>query len=622
MAKPENQIHFIKTATDKNLVIEVNGKTYIESKVLGKGSHGKVIEMVQCSWQDGRAENINYDDNIAVKIQTITLPAIPQKTNLSQLRTQAFPSPPKPKDLLPPLTLKSITFPPTSKENPPINPKRKLKILTIKIDSPEDDMDEINKHQSTLQETIKSAQQENQLLQKTSGKKGLYGVAYDGYSTLISIMPHFRSKPMFTQQSANSPNIKQERQQLACSLKWKIMAELADQLVSLSNKLNDESSLYSHGDIKPDNIIFDDTTYSAHFVDYGSASRVGTTNQRLGTLHYMAPETLTEGETHSKSDIFPLAAVYASFLGIENPSEKRKGLRLVELADASNNSLGLNIKGDYHLTELPKSLGHRELSKEVMSKTIELFLSRMASIQSENRPDAIEVSLFCRKMQHFFDTIELLTNIEALKEKYLITDLEDISINDILIAQGIYKEDDQLGYKINQERYQKLPKELKIELLKSYAFKYKTARSNFLITFLRRQIPVLQKLSKINIETLDETLEKQDPNELTKLLNNTEIMSTVYRDYVDSYKNNLTREISAAGGTKKYLKHRLEDSQIISLEARQLSLGNPSGTELKFSKDYNDNRRRLITKAKLMGSQKEEDPIKAKPSLPPISRRT
>ncbi len=64
-----------------------------------------------------------------------------------------------------------------------------------------------------------------------------------------------------------------------------------------------------HADMKPNNIILNETTAQAKIIDYGLAWITGEPKGRIqGTPEYMAPETITGGFISDKSDIFNFGA--------------------------------------------------------------------------------------------------------------------------------------------------------------------------------------------------------------------------------------------------------------------------------------------------------------------------
>jgi len=74
-------------------------------------------------------------------------------------------------------------------------------------------------------------------------------------------------------------------------------------------------SNFTHNDIKPENIIYNPETKTAHIIDFGLSTEVGPTgdlNECCGSPHYMAPEVITQTKRHNAflSDIWSLGLIF------------------------------------------------------------------------------------------------------------------------------------------------------------------------------------------------------------------------------------------------------------------------------------------------------------------------
>jgi len=90
-----------------------------------------------------------------------------------------------------------------------------------------------------------------------------------------------------------------------------------------------------HGDIKPENILFDDKI-RAKLVDFGLAAMNGATNsgEVWGTPFYIAPEKVTERKSGIKSDIYSLGASLYHALARRPPFDGTDGTTVIKLAIA------------------------------------------------------------------------------------------------------------------------------------------------------------------------------------------------------------------------------------------------------------------------------------------------
>ena len=86
-----------------------------------------------------------------------------------------------------------------------------------------------------------------------------------------------------------------------------------------------------HGDIKPDNILFDENMH-AKLVDFGIASLAsqGKSNELWGTPYYIAPEKVQKKKNSARSDIYSLGATLYHAIAGEPPYEGEDAVAVIK----------------------------------------------------------------------------------------------------------------------------------------------------------------------------------------------------------------------------------------------------------------------------------------------------
>lgn len=86
-----------------------------------------------------------------------------------------------------------------------------------------------------------------------------------------------------------------------------------------------------HGDIKPDNILFDENMH-AKLVDFGIASLAsqGRSNELWGTPYYIAPEKVQKKKNSARSDIYSLGATLYHAIAAEPPYEGEDAVAVIK----------------------------------------------------------------------------------------------------------------------------------------------------------------------------------------------------------------------------------------------------------------------------------------------------
>ena len=95
-------------------------------------------------------------------------------------------------------------------------------------------------------------------------------------------------------------------------------------------KAAEEVGLF-HGDIKPDNILFDENM-QAKLVDFGIASMAsqGATNELWGTPYYIAPEKVQKKKNSARSDIYSLGATLYHAIAGQPPYEGADAVAVIK----------------------------------------------------------------------------------------------------------------------------------------------------------------------------------------------------------------------------------------------------------------------------------------------------
>ena len=128
-----------------------------------------------------------------------------------------------------------------------------------------------------------------------------------------------------------------------------------------------------HGDIKPENILVQDTEHGPHavLIDFGLATRIHHQGNHGGTPRFMAPEAL-QGQASTASDIYSLAATIALSLGETLPS-----------------GLGLTISSSRFTNEL-KAMSHPDPKKRPHAAQAFELLMQHAAEQSQDALEALQ----------------------------------------------------------------------------------------------------------------------------------------------------------------------------------------------------------------------------------------
>ena len=87
------------------------------------------------------------------------------------------------------------------------------------------------------------------------------------------------------------------------------------QLLDVVNHLHESGIV--HGDIKAENIIYDEKNKKIALIDYGSARKVSNSSSKGitgGSLAYMAPELITGGNSTKESDLWAIGVLFYTMI--------------------------------------------------------------------------------------------------------------------------------------------------------------------------------------------------------------------------------------------------------------------------------------------------------------------
>lgn len=112
---------------------------------------------------------------------------------------------------------------------------------------------------------------------------------------------------------------------LDCAFVMRVGLEVAEGLRAA------EGTGLFHGDIKPDNILFNDQM-SSKLIDFGIASMAsqGRSNELWGTPYYIAPEKVQKKKNSARSDIYSLGATLYHAIAGEPPYEGEDAVAVIK----------------------------------------------------------------------------------------------------------------------------------------------------------------------------------------------------------------------------------------------------------------------------------------------------
>lgn len=145
---------------------------------------------------------------------------------------------------------------------------------------------------------------------------------------------------------------------------------IAHQLLDLLDYLHNEGTI--HCDIKPDNIIYDETTHKVYLLDFGSAKKLSQRDRMSrtgGAIGYYAPEILNGGFPCPASDVWALGVLLYTLMSRHPPffshTEHRTDEELMESApfwyfnnEDSENLRNEIVEGFVDVDHLPPLVGN------------------------------------------------------------------------------------------------------------------------------------------------------------------------------------------------------------------------------------------------------------------------
>jgi len=167
-----------------------------------------------------------------------------------------------------------------------------------------------------------------------------------------------------------------------------ILLQLVDGMDTVHN------SGFSHNDLKPENIIFNPDTRTAHIIDFGLSTEVGRdghVTECCGSPFYMAPEVITRTKRHNPyfSDIWSLGLIFYFMLVGNLPWSDQtstypslvKQVLLGKLSIPSSISIACRQLLSGMLQLSPKGRWSLQKIKEFIKRTLEGIKRRLKGVK-------------------------------------------------------------------------------------------------------------------------------------------------------------------------------------------------------------------------------------------------
>jgi len=192
---------------------------------------------------------------------------------------------------------------------------------------------------------------------------------------------------------------------------------------------------FSHNDLKPENIIYNPDTQTAHILDFGLSTEVpsdGLVTECCGSPLYMAPEVITQTKRHNPffSDIWSLGLIFYFMLVGNLPwsptdTESYPGLvkqvLLGKLSIPSSLSIACRQLLSGMLQLSPKGRWSLQKIKEFIKKTLELIKRKLKRVQTVTLYSLTPEEDSCRQWSFFKKKWILITSIYNEIGGYLVS---------------------------------------------------------------------------------------------------------------------------------------------------------------------------------------------------------
>ncbi|XP_076918245.1 wall-associated receptor kinase-like 1 [Bidens hawaiensis] len=156
---------------------------------------------------------------------------------------------------------------------------------------------------------------------------------------------------------------------------------------------SDATTTIIHRDVKLTNILLDEN-YTAKVTDFGASKSLPLGNDQVftvvyGTVGYMDPEYMINGQLTNKSDVYSFGVVLAELL---------TGLKPIDKEDTNLATYFVHAKRENRLLEIVDSLVVDEASDEQIDVACNL-VCRCLDTRGENRPSMKEVSMELERLR-------------------------------------------------------------------------------------------------------------------------------------------------------------------------------------------------------------------------------